>query len=313
VAQRWVDYAAFHAASLETRDVDPVYPVLGDILDQLERPRDSADALWLSVCHVTWYDLGSALIAWGTLPSHAVDWTPDVPGWLRDCGTLTCATERRGNRDHKQLLSNLNSWTAHADAAGGLDAYLKAGLNGDPAGNWRATLSRIEAIHGNGRWASYKLAEILQKVNGLPLEPQDMGHANSSGPRKGLELLWSGLPQGNTAADVAELDGYSRTLCKALTSIGLEARVEEAETTLCDYHALFEGRHYVGHDIDQMLAQLGKAYGRESSLDELIDVAFEARKRTLPLPYLGEHHDWDGVDKDRRKVYAATGEIVLRA
>ena len=39
----------------------------------------------------------------------------------------------------------------------------------------------------------------------------------------------------------------------------LRRGIEQVETILCDFHALAEGRYYVGHDIDQMQEQLDRA------------------------------------------------------
>jgi hypothetical protein len=66
------------------------------------------------------------------------------------------------------------------------------------------------------------------------------------------------------------------------------------------------GRYYVGHDIDQMLGQIDR------TTSAFVGEALAARYETLPYDYLGEHHDWDGIDDARRKVYRDTGQIVTR-
>lgn len=296
------DYLRFHQLALETHDVDPVYPVLRRFLELQQNEPDSEAGYWLSVAHLTWYHIGSALTAWsGGFGAER------RPGEFVGQG-LPLATERRGNRDPKQLLNNITGWYEAAEASGGLKAYLTDGLSQyRPRPKWEAVMERIQDVHGNGRWASYKLAEILMKVNGLDLEPYHMGHANSSGPRRGLELLIDDLPQGDGAADVAALDQFSQQLVEGIRARGLPAPVEEVETTLCDFHALHEGRYYVGNDIDQMLEQL-HAVPAGSWLDD----ALQARFDTLPEPYLGEQNGWTKVDRDRQKAYKLRGEILTR-
>ncbi len=292
----WWDYAKFHTLALLTRDVDPVYPVLKRFLELQDVDPGSDDGLWLSVAHLTWYDMGSALRAWSSVALAA-----EAPG-VR----LRCATERRGNRDDNQLKANLASWREAAEASGSLGAFLTDGLPEEPVERWRDVVRRIQLVHGNGRWASYKLAEILNKVNGVELEFGDMGHANSSGPRQGLALLVADLPAGDSAKDVRALDEISEVFVAGLRQRGLPAPIEEVETTLCDFHALFGGRYYVGNDIDQMQGQL---------LDQpmsFTDDAFQARYDRLPHPYLGELGGWVGVDRQRQKAYRDTGEILVR-
>lgn len=290
--ERWPDYLRFHELALSTRDVDPVYPVLRQLLEDAGEDPAGQRGLWLSVCHLTWYHMGSALAAWGT-------------GFL-NLPTLPCATERRGNRDPKQLQRNIAGWV-EASKPDGLRAFLTRDLGDDRRENWQMVMDRIETVHGNGRWASYKLAEILIKVNGLPLEPFHMGHANSSGPRRGLETIWpTELPQGDGPKDVAYLDAVSDALVSKLVDKGLPAPVEEVETTLCDFHALCDGRYYVGNDIDQMQAQL------LAVPTERTEAAFAARAKALPNAYLGELNGWEGIDKARQRVYRDTGEVIER-
>lgn len=295
--ERWADFARFTRLALATGDVDPVYPVLKRVLELRGLDPASDDGLWLSVAHLTWYDIGSALRAWGAY-RLAVD-EPTV--------SLRCATERRGNRDPKQLKANLAGWRDAAEASGSLRAFLANGLPDDPKQAWQVAMDRIQLVHGNGRWASYKLAEILIRVNGFNLEPTHMGHANSSGPRRGLELLYDNLPTGNKPNDVWTLNAVSESVVEDLRAWnGFEHRMEEVETTLCDFHALVDGRYYVGNDIDQMLGQLLDQPSAHS------DDALQARYDTLPHAYLGELGGWNRVDRERQRVYRDTGEILER-
>lgn len=293
----WPDFTRFTKLAVETRDVDPVYPVLNAYLRGQGIEPGEDDAMWLSVAHLTWYDMGSALNAW-----HEWDLSQESPNV-----TLRCATERRGNRDPNQLEKNLASWRSHAKRDG-LAGYLIGNLPGDPRRAWQEVMNRIERVHGNGRWASYKLAEILIKVNEVPLEPYHMGHANSSGPRRGLELIIDNLPQGDRPEDIEFLDDMSAGLVAGLQMRlpGMKLYVEEVETTLCDFHALHDGRYYVGNDIDQMQQQLMDRPGHWT------DDVLQARYDSLPHAYLGELNGWVGIDKARQKAYKETGEILTR-
>lgn len=298
VTPLWGDYVTFHRAAIRSRDVDPVYPVL----KVLYRKLDDEAALWMSVLFLTYYHMGSALRVW--------EETLGQPSMPKALGAVPTATERRGNRDVKQLERNLRGWLEATEAAGSLWDYLLDDLPGEPGEAWLEVRTRIEAVHGNGRWAAYKMAEILQKAHDVALLPLDMGHAFSSGPRQGMALLAAGLPEGNTPAAVRRLDAVSEQLLAGLHFRGLEARVEEAETTLCDFHALVAGRYYVGHDIDAMYEQLAKVRS------DLTEAAIDARLVALPHEYLGEAQPagqgWQGVDPARRFHYKRTGEILER-
>lgn len=282
-------FRRFAEAELRSHDVDPVYPVLRWLLNAVQATIE--EGYWLTVYHLTWYHLGSALRAWELFNRGEPRWPlPKLP----------TATERRGNRDPRKLDDNLYGWRTQAGYAGGLDRYIDPplGLIG-----WESTRARVEAVKGNGRWASYKAAEMFAKVNGLPIVAHDMGHAGSTGPRQGLELFRPGLPKGNKPADIGYIDFVTELWC---TETGVDAPIEEMETLLCDWHSLVAGRYYIGHDIDAMQSQL---YAVPSGYT---DAALSARAATIPRQYLGEYGGWSGPDPDRKQLFKRFGELVDR-
>jgi hypothetical protein len=282
------DYLRFHTLALDTRDVDPVYPVLRHLA--AGQGLSAEDRIRLVMRHVAYYHLGSALTA-----------------FAGEGVILPCATERRSHRDVRKLQTHLDALRSVENLPGGWTTWFApVGRYSDRRVAWGALNSRLLEIWGNGRWAAYKTAEMLWKVCGFPVEATDMGHAYSSGPRRGLALLSEGLPTGNSTADIQALNEASERLCGRLRSEGAGASVEEVETTLCDFHSLHVGRYYVGHDIDQMLRQLLDV---QSSLT---GAALDARSATLPQRYLGEVYGWTGPDRDRCRRYRRTGEIMER-
>lgn len=281
------DYARFHKLSTETGDVDPVYPVLREVAKAQGLSQE--DTIRLVFMHVAYYHLGSGLAYFSGVR-----------------GKMPTATERRGHRDERKLVVHMDALETISEAAGGFSYFLAPALVADkPKISWSNLVDRLQTIPGNGRWASYKTAEMLWKVAGYAVEAPDMGHANSSGPRQGLALL-TPIPKGNSADVIEGLNGISDRLCNWLGHQQLPSAVEEVETTLCDFHALVEGRYYVGHDIDQMLRQLLDV---QSSLT---DATLAARRAALPEAYLGEIHGWSGPDPIRKRAYKRTGQIVER-
>lgn len=287
------DYARFHKLALETHDVDPVYPVLRGISDELGW--DEERRTWAVLAHVAYYDLGSAL--------QAIDADKWLPG-------LTFGTERRNHRVPARFEKHWTALEHKSVIYAGFYPWLRDALvPGDPVASWGSVTDALLDVWGNGRWAAYKTCEMLAEVVGMPLEAPDMGHAHSSGPRQGLNLLFAGANQytGNDKGTVKLLDDFSTLLCKVLAERGLPARVENVETTLCDFHALHGGRYYVGHDIDQMLEQL-----HHSPDNTMKFAAFQARSGAFDEAYLGERGGWDGIDKSRNKAYKEHGLILTR-
>lgn len=281
------DYHRWHHLQVDTSDIDPTYPVYRHVIAEQSLTPDRA--AWLMILHVAYYHVGSALRAFAALPDPAAP----HPELLR----LPCATERRGHRDDRQFTRHWLALLDVFDRAGGPDAWIRAGGTA-----WPALTTHLAAVHGNGRWAAYKLGEVAQKVLGVPTVITDAGHANSSGPRKGLGLLYNDLPAGNSPGEVAELDTLTQQLADELA----EPDIGLVETSLCDYHSLTRGRYYLGHDIDAMQDQLYRVRS------DFTPAVFRARAATLPHAYLGELAGWVTVDTARTRIYAATGDIVER-
>lgn len=284
----------FSRAQLASFDVDPLYPVLR----YLHRGMDHEQALWHSILYVGYYNLASATAAFLTtpLPKHLSERVARYP----------TGVERRGFRGGAitQHISSLLEWRK---VYGGLDAFLREGFGPRPRSNWLILQENLQRVWGNGRWAAYKTGEILQKVHDFPVEPTDMGHAFSSGPRHGLALFY-GEVSGNTTETISRLDRQGDALLADLRDQGVVMGIEQLETMLCDFHALVQGRYYVGHDIDQFQAQLLASPLPQTSLEPLWD----ARRNVLPHAYLGELNGWQGVDHARKRIYKQTGRIVTR-
>jgi len=290
------DYYRFHEIQVECGDMDPAYPVLRDIADRWTSSVEQR--LWLVIVFTAYYHLGSALRAFAETsnPRHACGAALDLP----------CATERRGHWYRPRLRRHLAAVQEIARGPGGLEQWLLSDLNGTPEENWAQVQHRAGLLPGNGRWASFKTTELVKSVLGVELRAPDMQHAHSSGPRHGLDLLYANLPTGNDRADIAVLDRVSAQLVDDMRRHGLKVSVETAETSLCDFHSMVNGRYYPGRDIDQMQLQL------DAVPSVLADYAWRARRRTLPLHYLGEVTGRSGVDRQAMICYRTTGRIPVR-
>ncbi|MDT0377251.1 hypothetical protein RM572_00475 [Streptomyces sp. DSM 42041] len=287
----WDDYTRFHQAAVDSRDIDPVYPVLAHLA--ATEGWDEEATTRAILLHVAYYDFGSALTA---AHLHLND---EVP-FSRLPTALPCATERRSHRQPAKLAAHLTALDLELRTHGTARGWLGQALHGHSRRADFEHLARHAArVHGNGRWAAYKTAEMLWKVAGWPVTAATLAMDSATGPRQGLALLAGRRPLTEATA---------QELCADLASARLPAGPEEVETTLCDFHALHSGAYYVGHDIDQMQAQLSRAH-----TTPLTPAAWQARAATLPHPYLGELNGWTGVDRRRKRAYADTGRILTRS
>jgi hypothetical protein len=280
------DFMEFAGHQLYSKDNDPVYEVLREL---------DLGAEFIHF-YVAFYDLPSALQAWRAgMRAHNADEFPDL-------ARLRTGVERRGLRGGTNLINHLLQLNAkvQAEAKGDWDRFCRMGKD------WEGTNEYFRTIHGNGRWAAYKLSELCQKVLGYPLLPTDMGHKFSSSPRKGLALLFRDTPAHSDQSDAAirKLDWLGEWLMGTLVDACHQVDIAQVETLCCDFHGLWKGGYYVGHDIDSML---------ESALGTPVEAEIlEARSKCFPHEYLGELNGWTGVVKHAKRAYKDKDEIWVR-
>lgn len=290
------DYREFVWWHVESQDIDPVYPVLQSLHDVLcDSPQEKVA---LTTLYVAYYNLASAVATWldGWRPGDAM-----TDAQLR----RPTGTERRAHRDVRQFAKHIESLGDYSHRFASLHDYFKpqlrvTGPTADGA-RWEILQQRLTSIHGNGRWAAYKEGEILDTVHGWDCPPPDAGHANSSGPRKGLADIFPDAANltGNHPSTIRALDYLTS---KLVDELGIP--VAQVETTLCDWHSVLNGNYYVGHDIDLMQEQSARC--DRAKAYELIR---EARRDRLGVGFLGEVGGWRGVRKHLNRLYRDEGRI----
>jgi hypothetical protein len=213
--------------------------------------------------------------------------------------SLPTGVERRGFRG---VVGNVQARAFAANVLQRAKGDLKGWVGSFGSGEvgWRTARKELEAVSGAGPWASFKWADLLKNVHGLPFDAPDIGVGGGSekaGPVPGLVAL-SGKPWKECATDIA--------LQRAVLEKGRKQGVpfgglDQLETALCDFNSLLKGTYYVGHDIDlQMTALDGSGPG-----------LWEARA-VFPAAYRGERakQPWSGVRVELKSAYAKRRELV---
>lgn len=291
-------FAAFARHMVDSWDIDPVYPVLRQLIDDeaLEPPQ----AEWLTVLYLASYNLASAATAFFRYPD------PRACRILNDLRTLKLPTgiERRGLRQPELMRLHLADWLGRFDGRTFFGAAREA-LTDDVLFNNDVLSAYFMGVCYNGRWAAYKGTEVLHKVLDWPNAARDAGHENSTGPREGLTLFFPRVV-GQRPVDIALLDRQTDVLLQATAAHGVGLDVEEVETLLCDFKSLSRGRYYVGHDTDLMLEGILTLPHSE------VRRALLFARRALPEHYRGEQHGWRERDRDAQAAYVERGAVLYR-
>jgi len=300
VRRDWDAIAYFAGHLIESRDQDPIYPVLHE-LSRL-RQYNSEEALWLSVVYQAFYHLPAALEAIRRLGDvRELDGRAILDARLRE---LPTGIERRGLRGGL-VVSYLSLVTEARRQARGFQNWLTEGWGTNPYTNYANFQRTWQNLEFNARWSSFKMAEILKVSHGWNIAAPDMDLRKATGPRQSLEYLY-GLANPKLIQLNESGEDFRHQLQKSLNRA---LDWETVETILCNWNSVRQGRYYVGHDIDELQDQMERAtfLSQEDASDLL-----NARANALPDDYLGEWHDWSGVSKSRQRAWIDAGLVVIR-
>lgn len=242
----------FGEALLRTQDLDPVYVMLhGARMDRAQLER------WC-VAYWCFYHAGAASYLsalegeefWVMMLRAAANTTspPVKPGerWPR-------ASERRyfrGPNCIKAVEWMANRW----DEPEGLVDHL-VGMS-QPIGQPRTEKSVMEAVQELplfGPWIGFKVADMFERVLGVPVQfSPDIGLIYKS-PREGLENYYKEVDgrHGTIEDHYAYLMSYFAQY-SAPPDLKRSCNVQECETILCKHHSHVNGHYPVGKDIREV-------------------------------------------------------------
>lgn len=309
-----MDFMEFGQRLVASDDVDPLYPFLRHIYAKLSLTDEQR--LWFTFLYVASYNIASALWLFQRYPT--------VREVNRDVNGIPTGVERRGNRG-RMMQGHINGFVRTIRTYGGIREWIEQGWVNDEAFNfhgWTADSDGIrqnglyanyerfwvtsQTVNGNGRWATFKWAEILRKVHEMSLQAPDM-RLKYSGKAEAKPARCMNLFMMPTQSSVKALDRYGEILRETVAErVGDKWDFDTLETILCNFHSMTQGHYYIGHDIDEMLHVINVS-DRLGATDKRF--LFEARATVFKPDYLGEFRGWAETSKALKRQYQKTGVI----
>tara|TARA_Y100000592_G_scaffold100966_1_gene184139 strand:- start:1814 stop:2776 length:963 start_codon:yes stop_codon:yes gene_type:complete len=295
----WDSFIRFTKRQLETLDYDPFHPMLWE----MQKGMDREGGLWSSFLYMAFYNIGSSYCAWTSFkpvtkpPVYVDKWAIGV---------------QRRNLRASSVSKHIGSLVAKAEQHGGIYEYLTHRFSGKQEEDWHRLIEALEAVWGNGRWGAYTTAELMQKVNKVPVIPADLGLDGATGPRRGLSALL-GV---NTSTRTDVLQSYGERLLDKLQGLFPDPKIKWArngvdyamtESLLCDFYGLTKGRYYIGRDIDRAAGRI-KAQEQKTDID--MSGVWKTRENVFPKYLLAEQRNTVlGIDNVRTKAFAQNGVL----
>lgn len=281
------DFELYSRALIESNDVDPVYPLVRDIIDHY-----GFEPEWFVFCYVGFYSLESGIKMCKEMPS-VDDWDEEKFRHLRLTKHLHHFNhERRGtcrNIDNQvNMFKRIKLWFEE----------LQEGQFYNGEINNHSFRKEVMSLPFHGDWASYKIAELFEKSLGCKeLEIPDLGLEGkrpnkNDGPVGGLRWLY-GRDHEYTEDIFPVWNRFGEALAKAW---GVD--MGKVETCLCKWHKMMTGKYWVGHDVAEFI-ELEHTLGKktyEGLMEKHFDRSLWAGMRSFP--------------SGRKKVYSVDGEIL---
>jgi hypothetical protein len=286
------DFLKSARLQLGTSDFDAEHPLYMRLMADAGIRPDSREGYWLSFLYMAYYDEASAWVTFNNSDPFTV---PKI------AAALPIGTNRR-NLFGERILAHLESLRAAEGSAAGWPLH---NFTGCPRADWELLKDNICTVWGNGRFARYTTAEMIQKVNLAPVEVTDFDNDGSSKPADAIDRLFG------CGRSVAALDAHGEIVynrVRVLKARPAYTKLDRGvvESILCNYSGLCRGVFYSGRNLDRQQARILKVEGLGHALPAL----WEARGRVFKKEHLGEHNGWVGIDRDRLTHYRDTGELL---
>lgn len=284
------DFDIYSRSLIASKDADPTYPMINEICNHF-----GFEPEWFAFLYVSFYNLESGIRMAQKMPERKL-FSADL--FLRERQNITkFGHERRGT--NRTPLNQIKALSAAIQFLDVLEEVRLGKIQAEYADTNQEFREIVSKLPFHGIWASFKIAEIFEKALGYKhLEINDLGiegkDANSNdGPIGGLRWLYGREDSYDAKTFIPHWNRFGANLAKAW---GVD--IGEVETCLCKFHKLCSGNYFIGHDI-QEFAELKHVLGRKT-YENIMSKHFHPKY-------------WDGIDgveKNKKSVYANTGKII---
>ncbi len=230
-----------------TEELDPVYSALYRGTDIFDYSHGQLDKLL--VAYFCLYHLGAAARIAERAGSDKAFWRLIMEAAVNTGLKWPRGSERRHWRGAQAVASAQHLVDLRMSPTALLDDWA-AGAT------FAGVSSRVRECRGFGPWIAFKVADVLERVRGNPIDFADCELGFYDEPRKGAQyMLEGGVPVGEPLDD-AQFQFEVSTWTKRLVKKGFKAppdfqrpvNVQEIETIFCKYKSHVNGHYPLGKD-----------------------------------------------------------------
>lgn len=198
--------------------------------------------------------------------------------------------------------------------------WLRNLIQGNPIKDYKRVFDAVSAIPFTGRFAADLFMESILYLGdylGIKLvEPSKLDWKKCSNLTSGLLNIFYYDEEANAYDKTGKLLVSEAFLTKHLEIVqnGIESIYPDQENDInlfvgkiCSFRNLFKATRYGGFHHDRELSVLRKYERVLPEFQYIWDKAFELRKSMFDERFLGELHDWNGIRRERKKLWLRKG------
>lgn len=248
-------------------------------------------SLWLSFLYMAFYDEASAWVVFKSADPFTIPTNTAFPIGMNRRNLFGGKIDQHFE-SLRQVAQTASDWPTH-------------NFTGVPWRDWEILNTNLGTVWGNGRFAKYTTAEMLQKVAGVSVEITGFDNKDSSGPADGIARIYGctrDIPTLDTHAEIA----YNRVIASGLRPTYTTVDRGVVESVLCNFSGCCRNKFYSGRNVDRQQERIKRVEAMGHTLPDL----WEARQAVFRKADLGELAGWGGIDRERLKSYTQTGKIL---
>lgn len=286
------DFLEFSQMSLAMSDFDAEQPICKYLIESQDM--DRASKLWLCFLYMAFYDEASMMAVYNETAPFTVPKDLDLP-----------IAKNRRNLWGGRLKKHFEALAEHARHSADWPFH---DFDDDPAQNFEKLKKTVKAVWGNGRWATFTTAELIQKMfPELGMVITNIDAKDASGPADGLCRLFKCTKKEVERMDLGLEYAYAALLERGMRPTYTDLDRGVVESILCTFSGTVRGVYYSGRNVDRQQHRI-MTVEEEKGIE--LNQLWIARQKTIDEKFLGELNGWVGIDKERLQHYKKTGEIL---
>ena len=240
--------------------------------------------------------------------------------WEEDKPNLLFGSARKHVKLKTRFVDLMGAWLERT--RNGKFEYVKNLLAGDAEESYVRIQRELRTINEVGRFASDLFLEMLVYLKGYLnidiSEPAEIDWKNCANLASGIFNIFYEDERANRydrdrRLSKAEEAYLSAKLKEIQTAIHSRYPAQNCEISMfigkiCSFRNLFKAARYGGYHHDRELEWLRHYEAAFPNKKELWEEAYALRQEIFPSRFLGELNGWDGIRKERKKLWIATGK-----